>query len=170
MKTMILAVMMILSAAFSYAQDGYLLTKEGSSYICKGSKPCRIDEKTTFGSAALWAIEKSSNVVENTLKCDVKKLSLSVNCNIAEDENSDKVYTFQLNIAVNKGKIEFLVKDIKCAPKGVLAVFKTVSLDKLNLLKIENMSISFLFCVVVLCNKLCKKYLPQKLICLIGKP
>lgn len=135
MKTMILAVMMILSAVFSYAQDGYLLTKEGSSYICEGSKPCKIDEKTTFGSAALWAIEKSSNVVENTLKCDAKKLSLSVNCNIAEDENSDKVYTFQLNIAVNKGKIEFLVKDIKCAPKGVLAVFKTVSLDKLNLEK-----------------------------------
>lgn len=135
MKTVILAVMMILTATFAYAQDGYSLTKEGSSYVCKGAKPCKIDEKTTFGSAALWAIEKSSNIVENTLKCDAKKLSLSVSCNIAEDENSDKVYTFQLNIAVNKGKIEFLIKDIKCAPKGVLAVFKTISFDKLNLEK-----------------------------------
>lgn len=63
MKTMILAVMMILSAAFSYAQDGYLLTKEGSSYICKGSKPCKIDEKTTFGSAALWAIENPATLL-----------------------------------------------------------------------------------------------------------
>lgn len=135
MKTMILAAMMILSAAFAYAQDDYSLTKEGSSYICKGAKLCKTDEKTTFGSAALWAIEKSNNIVENTLKCDAKKLSLSVSCNIAENENSDKVYTFQLNIAVNKGKIEFLIRDIKCTPKGVLAVFKTVSLDKLNLEK-----------------------------------
>ena len=80
-------------------------------------------------------MEKSSNVVENTLKCDPQKLVLSVGCNIAESENSDKVYTFQLNIAVNKGKIEFLIKDVKCAPKGVLAVFKTMSFDKINLEK-----------------------------------
>lgn len=102
MKTVILAMLMILSATITHAQDNYSLTKEGNSYICKGSKPCKIDERTTFGSAALWAMEKSSNVVENTLKCDPQKLVLSVGCNIAENENSDKVYTFQLNIAVNK--------------------------------------------------------------------
>lgn len=135
MKTVILAVLMILSATITHAQDNYSLTKEGNSYICKGSKPCKIDERTTFGSAALWAMEKSSNVVENTLKCDPQKLVLSVGCNIAKNENSDKVYTFQLNIAVNKGKIEFLIKDVKCAPKGVLAVFKTMSFDKINLEK-----------------------------------
>lgn len=42
MKTMILAVMMILSAVFSYAQDGYLLTKEGSSYIAKGPSHAKL--------------------------------------------------------------------------------------------------------------------------------
>ena len=83
MKTVILAVLMILSATITHAQDNYSLTKEGNSYICKGSKPCKIDERTTFGSAALWAMEKSSNVVENTLKCNPQKLVLSVGCNIA---------------------------------------------------------------------------------------
>jgi hypothetical protein len=63
MKTVILAVLMILSATITHAQDNYSLTKEGNSYICKGSKPCKIDERTTFGSAALWAMEKSSNVL-----------------------------------------------------------------------------------------------------------
>ena len=135
MKFMILTALMMTSITFAHAQESYTLIKEGNSYSCKGSQPCKYDEKATFGSAALWAIEKSSNIIENTLKCDAKKLSLSVGCSIEESENSDKAYTFQLNIGVNKGKIEFLIKDVKCIPKGVMAVFKTVSLDKLNLEK-----------------------------------
>ncbi len=152
MKTIILTALLTLSAIIVHAQDSYPLIKEGGNYVCKGSKPCKIDEKTTFGSAVLWAMEKSNYIIENTLKCDAKKLTLNVGCNVSENENSDKSYTFQLNIAVNKGKIEYLVKDVKCAPKGVLAVFKTISLDKLNLEK-KPQNKEYVDKFSVLCNR-----------------
>lgn len=115
------------------AQEKYQLTKEGNSYICKGAEPCKLDDNSTFGSIVLWALDNASNTEEKPMKCDAKQLMVSMNCSVAESDDADKVYTFNLSIGVNKGNIVFLIKDIKCAPKGVFAVFKTITLDKLNL-------------------------------------
>lgn len=117
------------------AQEKYPLTKEGNSYICKGTEPCKLDDKSTFGSIALWALNHVDNTAEKPMKCDVKQLLVSMYCSVTESDEADRVYTFNLCMGVDKGNIVFLIKDIKCAPKGVLAVFKTITFDKLNLTK-----------------------------------
>lgn len=136
MKGAIIAVLlMIQPCAAITAEEKYPLVKEGNSYVCTGAEPCKLDENTTFGSAMLWMMDHNIDAEKNALKSDVSKKSIGLNYTISEDESADKTFSFHLDMEVKDGKIAFLVKDVKCTPKGVIGMFKTLSFDKMNLTK-----------------------------------
>lgn len=127
--------LVIMSAIIATAQGKYQLIKEGDKYICKGTETSERDDHSTFGSIVLWAMDNANADGGNAMKCDIKQQTVSMTCSAADQNENDKTYNFSLTLGVSSGHIEFLVKDVKCAPKGVLSVFKTVALDKLNLTK-----------------------------------
>ena len=134
-KSIIAAALALLSLSTAMADGKYPVVRDGGSYVCKGEENCRLDDKATFGSVVLWALENSGDAEAANMKCDSKRMTVSMNCSLSENDDADRTYTFHLNMGVKNGKLAFLVNDIKCTPKGVLSMFKTVTLDKLNLEK-----------------------------------
>ena len=119
------------------AQNKYQVVKEGKKYVCRGEEKCRQDDKTTFGSAMLWALDNAPGIKSQDppVICDANNMTLGMTCEVEDNVTSDKIYTFQLKITVSESKLAFLVENIKCVPKGVMAVFKTLYFDKLNIEK-----------------------------------
>lgn len=137
MKTRVIAVLTMIMCIDAVAQNEYQLVREGNKYVCKGEITCNMDDKSSFGSAVLWALDNVSQSVspDDAMICDVNKMFLSMKCELSDSGTAGNLYMFCLNITVSNGKLTFLLDNVKCVSKGVLAVFKTVSLDKINLEK-----------------------------------
>lgn len=134
MRKFLLLFVTLLSVA-AHAEQTYKLEKVDGKYICRGSVACRLDDRQTFGSAVLWAIEqgddeKSSKGIMEAY--DAKALTVAMKPTIAAGDNN---YVFNLTMQVQGGQLEFLVEKIKCVPKGVLGGFTSVNFDKVNLEK-----------------------------------
>lgn len=133
MRSIVVMAMVLLTGIVASAQEKYPLTKEGNKYVCMGEETCRLDDKSTFGSIVLWALDHDNATEGKPMNIDAKQLTLTMNAIVADAKEPDKTYTFQLAMGVRNGKIDFLISEAKYVPKGVLAVLKTVVLDKLNL-------------------------------------
>lgn len=125
---------MALLAIQAHAERKYKLENTGGKYVCRGEAACRLDDKETFGSAMLWALEQggkeSGKGIMNTY--DTGALTITMKPTIDAGENN---YVFNLTIQVGGGRLQFLVEKIKCVPKGMLGGFTTVNFDKVNLEK-----------------------------------
>lgn len=119
------------------AQTTFSMTKENNRYTCKGESECILDNKNTYGSAILWALDNAyQDPNKNTypeFNTDLFALKMK---GVIKNEEKEYIYTFNLHINIEEKKIRFLVDDIRCIPqKGVFAAMKVITFDKLNLEK-----------------------------------
>lgn len=130
----ILFLLSAILAMQAHAEQKYKLENIGGKYVCRGEAECRLDDKETFGSAVLWALEQggkenSKGIMETY---DAGTLTLVMKPTVDAGENN---YVFSLTMQVSGGRLQFLAEKIKCVPKGVLGGFTTVNFDKVNLEK-----------------------------------
>ncbi len=83
------------------ADTKYTLEKKDGKYVCQGSVACGNNDKSTFGSAVLWALEQTGDINENKTY-DAVKMQLHARPMISAGEEAQRSYTFNLTLQVKK--------------------------------------------------------------------
>lgn len=137
------------------AQVSYSMERKNNKYVCEGTANCNYDPKNTFGRAVLWSLDNAYLNKEEKFQPEYNFANYALKVRGAfRGNNTDDLYTFTLQIAVEDGKFHYLIDDIRCTPqKGVFAAMKVVVFDKLNLDKKPQNKV-----YIDEFNSLCKQY------------
>ena len=137
MKRCFVMIAMLAASVCSIWADDYKLEQISGKYLCRGEVDCKHSDNATFGATVLWALEQTKTEKEQgaAQKFDTQSMRLNIKPNIIPDGTTERSYSFQLTIAVAKGKLSFLIDKAKCVPNNVLGTFTAIALDKINLEK-----------------------------------